>query len=149
MVLIQQKGTISHHTQCSMAKVIDKCLEAECPHDNQRRIIGWLIDDDDHPDVDTIYRRAIEVDKTISLATIYRTVGVLEQAGIVDKLEVGDGKAQYELSGEHHEHLVDVDSGEIHEFQHEELEALEKIARDMGFELVGHRLELFGKKITS
>lgn len=132
-----------------MVRVIDRCLEAGVRMTNQRRIIIELIDDaDDHPDVDTIYRRAIEIDKTISLATIYRTVGVLEQAGIVDKLEVGDGKARYELSGEHHEHLVDVDSGEIHEFQHEELEALkEKIARDMGFELVGHRLELFGRKI--
>ena len=132
-----------------MAPVIDKCLEAGVRMTNQRRVIIELIDDaDDHPDVDTIYRRAIEIDRTISLATIYRTVGVLEQAGIIDKLDVGDGKARYELSGEHHEHLVDVDSGEIHEFQHEELEALkEKIARDMGFELVGHRLELFGRKI--
>lgn len=132
-----------------MVRVIDRCLEAGVRMTNQRRVIIELIDDaNDHPDVDTIYRRAIEIDKTISLATIYRTVGVLEQAGIVDKLEVGDGKARYELSGEHHEHLVDVDSGEIHEFQHEELEALkEKIARDMGFELVGHRLELFGRKI--
>lgn len=133
-----------------MVRVIDRCLEAGVRMTNQRRVIIELIDDaNDHPDVDTIYRRAIEIDKTISLATIYRTVGVLEQAGIVDKLEVGDGKARYELSGEHHEHLVDVDSGEIHEFQHEELEALkEKIALDMGFELVGHRLELFGRKIT-
>ena len=132
-----------------MVPVIDRCLEAGVRMTNQRRIIIELIDDsDDHPDVDTIYRRAIEIDNTISLATIYRTVGVLEQAGIIDKLDVGDGKARYELSGEHHEHLVDVDSGEIHEFQHEELEALkEKIARDMGFELVGHRLELFGRKI--
>jgi Fur family ferric uptake transcriptional regulator len=134
-----------------MAPVIDKCLEAGVRMTNQRRIIIELIDDaDDHPDVDTIYRRAIELDNTISLATIYRTVGVLEQAGIIDKLDVGDGKARYELSGEHHEHLVDVDSGEIHEFQHAELEALkEKIARDMGFELVGHRLELFGRKIKT
>ncbi len=132
-----------------MLPVIDRCLEAGVRMTNQRRIIIELIDDsDDHPDVDTIYRRAIEIDNTISLATIYRTVGVLEQAGIIDKLDVGDGKARYELSGEHHEHLVDVDSGEIHEFQHEELEALkEKIALDMGFELVGHRLELFGRKI--
>ena len=131
-----------------MLPVIDRCLEAGVRMTNQRRIIIELIDDsDDHPDVDTIYRRAIEIDNTISLATIYRTVGVLEQAGIIDKLDVGDGKARYELSGEHHEHLVDV-SGEIHEFQHEELEALkEKIALDMGFELVGHRLELFGRKI--
>ena len=134
-----------------MAPVIDKCLEAGVRMTNQRRIIIELIDDaDDHPDVDTIYRRAIELDNTISLATIYRTVGVLEQAGIIDKLDVGDGKARYELSGEHHEHLVDVDSGEIHEFQHAELEALkEKIALDMGFELVGHRLELFGRKIKT
>ena len=132
-----------------MLPVIDRCLEAGVRMTNQRRIIIELIDDsDDHPDVDTIYRRAIEIDNTISLATIYRTVGVLEQAGIIDKLDVGDGKARYELSGEHHEHWVDVDSGEIHEFQHEELEALkEKIAHDMGFELVGHRLELFGRKI--
>lgn len=132
-----------------MLPVIDRCLEAGVRMTNQRRIIIELIDDsDDHPDVDTIYRRAIEIDNTISLATIYRTVGVLEQAGIIDKLDVGDGKARYELSGEHHEHLVDVDSGEIHEFQHEELESLkEKIAQDMGFELVGHRLELFGRKI--
>ena len=132
-----------------MLPVIDRCLEAGVRMTNQRRIIIELIDDsDDHPDVDTIYRRAIEIDNTISLATIYRTVGVLEQAGIIDKLDVGDGKARYELSGEHHEHLVDVDSGEIHEFQHEELEALkEKIALEMGFELVGHRLELFGRKI--
>ena len=134
-----------------MAKVIDRCLEAGVRMTNQRRTIIALIDEaDDHPDVYTIYQRAIEIDRTISLATIYRTVGVLEQAGIIDKLEVGDGKARYELAGEHHEHLVDVDSGEIHEFQHEELEALkEKIARDMGFELVGHRLELFGRKISS
>ena len=132
-----------------MARVIDKCLEAGVRMTNQRRIIIELIDEsDDHPDVETIYRRAIAIDKTISLATIYRTVGVLEQAGVVEKLDVGDGKARYELAGEHHEHLVDVDTGEIHEFQHAELEALkEKIANDMGFELVGHRLELFGRKI--
>lgn len=132
-----------------MARIIDKCLEAGVRMTSQRRNIIELIDEaDDHPDVETIYRRAIAIDKTISLATIYRTVGVLEQAGLIEKLDVGDGKARYELAGEHHEHLVDVDSGEIHEFQHAELEALkEKIARDMGFELVGHRLELFGRKI--
>ncbi len=133
-----------------MAEVIDRCLEAGVRMTNQRRIIIELIDEaTDHPDVHTIYRRAIKVDEDISLATIYRTVGVLAQAGIIDKLEVGDGKARYELAGEHHEHLVDVETGDIHEFQHAELEALkEKIARDMGFELVDHRLELFGRKIN-
>ena len=134
-----------------MANIVDRCLQAGVRMTSQRRVIVELFDDyDDHPDVDTLYQRAIEIDKTISLATIYRTVGVLNEAGIIDKLEVGDGKARYELAGEHHEHLVDVDSGEIHEFQHLELEALkEKIARDMGFELVGHRLELFGRKIKN
>ena len=132
-----------------MAKVIDKCLEAGVRMTHQRRIIIELIDEaDDHPDVETIYRRAIAIDRTISLATIYRTVGVLEEVGVIEKLEVGDGKARYEMAGDHHEHLVDVDSGEIPEFQHEELERLkETSARDMGFELVGHRLELFGRKI--
>ena len=132
-----------------MAKVIDKCLEAGVRMTHQRRIIIELIDEaDDHPDVETIYRRAIAIDRTISLATIYRTVGVLEEVGVIEKLEVGDGKARYEMAGDPHQHLVDVDSGEIHEFQHEELERLkETIARDMGFELVGHRLELFGRKI--
>ena len=95
-----------------MVRVIDKCLEAGVRMTNQRRIIIELIDEsDDHPDVETIYRRAIAIDKTISLATIYRTVGVLEQVGVVEKLDVGDGKARYELAGEHHEHLVDVDTG--------------------------------------
>ena len=132
-----------------MAKVIDKCLEAGVRMTHQRRIIIELIDEaDDHPDVETIYRRAIAIDRPISRATIDRTVGGREEGGVIEKLEVGDGKARYEMAGDHHEHLVDVDSGEIHEFQHEELERLkETIARDMGFELVGHRLELFGRKI--
>ena len=95
-----------------MAKVIDKCLEAGVRMTHQRRIIIELIDEaDDHPDVETIYRRANAIDRTISLATIYRTVGVLEEVGVIEKLEVGDGKARYEMAGDHHEHLVDVDSG--------------------------------------
>ena len=132
-----------------MTNIIDKCLEAGLRITNQRRIIVELIDSaDDHPDVDTIYRRAIDIDDTISLATIYRTVSLLEQAELIEKIEVGDGKARYELARGHHEHLVDVDSGEIHELFHAELEAVkEKIAQDKGFDLVGHRLELFGRKL--
>ena len=128
--------------------ILKKCQAAGLRMTSQRMVIAQLIEDaDDHPDVETIYRRASEVDSSISLATIYRTVAVLEEAGVIEKLDIGDGRARYEASGEHHEHLVDVDTGDIYEFHHAELEALkEKIANDMGFELVGHRLELYGRK---
>ena len=117
---------------------------------NQRQVILSVIgDSDDHPDVDELYRRSVAEDSTISIATVYRTVKLLEEAGVIDRLEFGDGRARYEESGEHHEHLVDVETGEVIEFYHAELEALkEQIAREMGYELVDHRLELFGRKIT-
>lgn len=131
--------------------ILEKCQKAGLRMTSQRMVIAQLIhDSDDHPDVDTIYRRASEIDSSISLATIYRTVAILEEAGVVEKLDIGDGRARYEAAGEHHEHLVDVDTGEIHEFHHLELEALkERIANEMGFELVGHRLELYGRKLSS
>ena len=103
----------------------------------------------DHPDVDELYRRSAEQDSTISIATVYRTVKLLEEAGVIVRLEFGDGRA-YEEAGEHHEHLVDVETGEVLEFYHAELEALkEQVAREMGYELVDHRLELFGRKLKS
>ena len=92
--------------------------------------------------------RAVKQDNTISIATVYRTVKLLEEAGVIERLEFGDGRARYEEAGEHHEHLVDVETGEVTEFYHAELEALkEQIAREMGYELVDHRLELFGRKL--
>ena len=91
----------------------------------------------------------VKEDTTISIATVYRTVKLLEEAGVIDRLEFGDGRARYEESGEHHEHLVDVETGEVIEFYHAELEALrEQIAHEMWYELVDHRLELFGRKIN-
>lgn len=116
---------------------------------SQRQIIVGVIESsEDHPDVDQLYRRAVEEDHTISIATIYRTVKLLEEAGVIDRLEFGDGRARYEESGQHHEHLVDVETGEVIEFYHAELEALkEQVAREMGYELVDHRLELFGRKL--
>lgn len=128
--------------------ILEKCQKAGLRMTSQRMVIAQLIHDaDDHPDVDTIYRRATEIDSAISLATIYRTVAILEDAGVVEKLDIGDGRARYEAAGEHHEHLVDVDTGEIHEFHHPELEALKaRIADEMGFVMVGHRLELYGRK---
>ena len=102
------------------------------------------------PDADQIYLRANAVDKTISIATVYRTVRLFEQAGVIERLEFGDGKSRYEEARGHHEHLVDIDSGEVIEFTHPELEALkEKIAADLGYDLVNHRLELYGRKKIS
>ena len=117
---------------------------------NQRQIIVGVIENsEDHPDVDQLYRRAVKEDTTISIATVYRTVKLLEEAGIIDWIKFGNGRVPYEESGEHHEHLVDVETGEVIEFYHAELEALkEQIAHEMGYELVDHRLELFGRKIT-
>ena len=129
--------------------LVEKAIDNGVRLTNQRKIIISLIQEStDHPDVDTIYRRANDIDKSISLATVYRTVAILEDANVIEKLDIGDGRARYEAARQHHEHLVDVDTGEIIEFYHEELEQLkEKIARDMGYELIGHRLEFYGKKI--
>lgn len=116
---------------------------------SQRQIILEVIEgSEDHPDVDQLYQRAVEQDRTISIATVYRTVKLLQEAAVIDRLEFGDGRSRYEESGEHHEHLIDVETGEVKEFFHAELEALkEQIAREMGYELVDHRLELFGRKL--
>ena len=115
---------------------------------SQRQIIIKVIEEsEDHPDVDLMYRRSVEIDDTISIATVYRTVKLLEEAGVIERLEFGDGRARYEESGEHHEHLVDVETGEVIEFYHEALEEMKrKVAEEMGYELVDHRLELFGRK---
>ena len=114
-----------------------------------RKIILEVIEDSaDHPDVDEMYRRAVEKDRSISIATVYRTIKLFEEAGIIERLDIGDGRSRYEEAGEHHEHLIDVESGEIIEFQNEELEEMKRqVALNMGYELVDHRLELFGKKL--
>ena len=132
-----------------MAKLYDKCLRVGLRMTLPRKIILEVIEDsEDHPDVEEMYRRAVVKDKTISIATVYRTIKLFEEAGIIEKLDIGDGRARYEEAGEHHEHLVDVETGEIIEFQNEELEEMKKqVAFKMGYELVDHRLELFGKKI--
>jgi len=131
------------------AKLLENCLAKGIRMTSQRHVIVGVIGDaEDHPDVDELYRRAVAEDSTISIATVYRTVKLLEEAGVIERLEFGDGRARYEEAGQHHEHLVDVESGEVIEFYHAELEALkEQIAREMGYELVDHRLELFGRKL--
>ena len=133
------------------ATLLSRCLAKNIRMTSQRQIIIQVIEEsDDHPDVDQLYLRSVELDNTISIATVYRTVKLLEEAGLIERLEFGDGRSRYEEAGEHHEHLVDIETGEVHEFYNEELETLKtEIAREMGYELIDHRLELYGKKRKS
>ena len=113
----------------------------------QRRIIARVLSaSDDHPDAEELHRRANALDAAISLATVYRTVKLFEDSGIIERHDFRDGRARYEeVPDEHHDHLIDVKSGEVVEFQSEEIEQLqEEIARKLGYKLVDHRLELYG-----
>jgi Fur family ferric uptake transcriptional regulator len=115
----------------------------------QRRVIARVLSSaEDHPSVDELHRRVAEIDPRVSLATVYRTVRLLEEASIIERHEFRNGRARYEIAGEtHHDHLIDVQSGEVIEFVDPEIEALqERIAARLGYRLVGHRLELFGVK---
>ena len=141
--------TQQQHGSAMPTALMEKCHRKGIRMTSQRQVIVSVIgDSEDHPDVDELYRRSVHEDNTISIATVYRTVKLLEEAGVIERLEFGDGRARYEEAGEHHEHLVDVETGEVIEFYHAELEALkEQIAKEMGYELVDHRLELFGRKL--
>ena len=132
-----------------MNKLLEKCNKKGLRITNQRELVISIIENStDHPNVDELYKRASIKDKSISIATVYRTVKLLEDAKVIDKHEFGDGKARYEQTREHHEHLIDVETGEVIEFINEELEKLKnEIANKMGYELVDHKLELFGKRI--
>ncbi|MAQ82689.1 Fur family transcriptional regulator [Psychromarinibacter halotolerans] len=127
--------------------ILQRCEAKGLRMTGQRRVIAQVLQDsDDHPDVEALYTRASAADPRISLATVYRTVKLFEEAGIVEKLEFGDGRARYEdADRDHHDHLIDIHSGEVIEFCDPEIEALQaKIAEKLGFELRGHRLELYG-----
>ena len=130
-----------------MNKLETLCVEKGLRMTDQRRTIARVLSEAaDHPDAEELHRRANALDSSISLATVYRTVKLFEEAGILDKLEFGDGRARYEdAERDHHDHLIDVNSGEVIEFVDAEIEALqERIAAKLGYELRGHRLELFG-----
>jgi len=117
----------------------------------QRRVIARILSEsEDHPDVETLHERASAVDPRISIATVYRTVRLFEEAGILARHEFGDGRARYEAaSDEHHDHLIDVETGKVVEFVDDELEALQKrIAEKLGFRLVDHRMELYGVSLN-
>lgn len=127
--------------------IISRCEAKGLRMTGQRRTIAAVLEEaDDHPDVEELYTRASSRDSGISIATVYRTVKLFEEAGILDKLEFGDGRARYEdAEREHHDHLIDMHSGEVIEFINPEIEALqEKIAEKLGYRLIGHRLELYG-----
>ena len=116
----------------------------------QRRIIARVLSDaDDHPDVEDVYKRSVQLDPKISIATVYRTVRLFEEAGLLDRHDFGDGRSRYEqASDDHHDHLVDVQSGDIIEFHDEEVEELQRqIAARLGYTLIGHRMELYGVEL--
>ena len=127
--------------------IIERCEAKGLRMTDQRRTIATVLQDsDDHPDVEELYARASARDAGISIATVYRTVKLFEEAGILEKHEFGDGRARYEdAERDHHDHLIDLTTGDVIEFVDPDIEALQiRIAEKLGFELRGHRLELYG-----
>ncbi len=123
------------------------CLEKGMRMTDQRRVIARVMSEaKDHPDVEVVYQRSAAIDSRISIATVYRTVRLFEEAGILERHDFRDGRSRYEpIPEEHHDHLIDLDSGEVLEFHNDEIEELQiKIAHEMGFKLVDHRMELYG-----
>ena len=117
---------------------------------HQRRVIAKVLSkSDDHPDANLVFKRSSKVDSNISIATVYRTMKLFEDTNIVVVRDFGDGRSRYEIySNDHHDHLIDTDSGEVIEFVNDQIEELQhKVAKELGYELTGHRLELYGKKI--
>jgi Fur family ferric uptake transcriptional regulator len=127
------------------------CAEKGLKMTGQRRVIARVLSEsNDHPDVEQLHRRASRIDSRISIATVYRTVRLFEEAGILTRHDFGDGRARYEeVPDEHHDHLIDIDSGEVIEFHNPDIETLqEEVARNLGFRLVDHRLELYGVRLN-
>lgn len=131
-----------------MPDTIEKrCREKGLKMTDQRRVIARVLSEsDDHPDVEVLHARAAAIDANISIATVYRTMRLFEEAGIVERHDFGDGRSRYEeASHDHHDHLIDMRSGEVVEFVNQEIEKLqEKVAAELGYRLVDHRLELYG-----
>ena len=132
-----------------MSKIEDKCKQRSVRLTDQRRLIAKVMSQSsDHPDVDELHKRISKIDEKVSIATVYRTVRLFEESGIIEKHDFKGGKARYEQSPDiHHDHLIDVNTGEIVEFVDEEIEKLQnKVAEKLGYKLVDHRLELYGIK---
>ena len=132
------------------SEIENKCIEKGVRLTGQRKIIAKVMSESaDHPDVDELHKRVSKIDSRISIATVYRTVKLFEEAGIVSKHDFKGNKARYEKApDEHHDHLIDINSGEIIEFVNEDIEKLQKkVADKLGYKLVDHKLELYGSKI--
>ncbi len=128
------------------------CIEKGLKMTGQRRVIARVLSEaSDHPDVEQVHERASEIDSKISIATVYRTVKLFEEAGILDRHDFGEGRARYEeRSDDHHDHLIDVKSGDVIEFVDDEIERLQiEVARRLGYRLVDHRMELYAVKIKN
>jgi Fur family ferric uptake transcriptional regulator len=139
-----------------MSSIENKCKEKGVRLTDQRKIIAKVMSDSkvtygskDHPDVDELHKRVSLIDRKISIATVYRTVKLLEESGIIERHDFKEGKSRYEPStDQHHDHLIDINSGEIIEFVDKDIEELQtKIAQKLGYKLVDHKLELYGSKI--
>lgn len=129
------------------ARIENLCVKKGMRMTDQRRVIARVLSmADDHPDVEEVYRRSAAVDNRISIATVYRTVRLFEEAGILERHDFRDGRSRYEqVTEEHHDHLINLQTGEVIEFHNDEIERLQQIvARELGFNLVDHRLELYG-----
>jgi Fur family ferric uptake transcriptional regulator len=139
-------------TQENISRLEQLCEEKGLRMTDQRRVIARVLSEAaDHPDVDQVYRRATEIDPRISIATVYRTLRLFEEANILERHDFRDGRARYEEQREpHHDHLIDVENGTVIEFQNDEIEALQhKVAEKLGYRLVGHRLELYAVPLDS
>ena len=127
------------------------CLEKGLRMTGQRRVIAQVLSEStDHPDVEMVHQRAVAIDSGISISTVYRTVRLFEEAAILERHDFGDGRARYEeIPKEHHDHLIDVKTGNVIEFQNVDIERLQKVvARELGYQLVDHRLELYGVRLS-
>ncbi|MEM6412416.1 MAG: Fur family transcriptional regulator [Pseudomonadota bacterium] len=133
-----------------MTNLEQACIDKGLRMTDQRRVIARVLgDSEDHPDAEELHRRANALDASISLATVYRTVKLFEESGIIERHEFRDGRSRFEqVTEEHHDHLIDVRTGDVVEFQNEEIERLQEfIAKELGYKLVDHRLELYGVKL--
>jgi Fur family ferric uptake transcriptional regulator len=135
-----------------ISRIEPRCIDKGMKRTDLRRVIARVLSEaEDHPDVEEVYRRSTRIDPRISIATVYRTVRLFEEAAILERHDFGDGRARYEESlNEHHDHLIDMQSGRVIEFTSPDIEVLQReIARRYGYRLVGHRLELYGVPLTS
>ena len=133
-----------------MSSLLDKCNKLGLKMTEQRKVIVQVLTDSkDHPDVELVYQRASEIDKNIGIATVYRTIRLFEENNIIEKHEFKDGRFRYEeVPDEHHDHLIDIRNGKVIEFQNDDIEELQKSSKkELGYELVDHRLELYGVPI--